>query len=58
MEVKEAGERCSCGGEIDRLYELETNVYRGRCFICGKRYTVLYVSTKQQEEARTWNLES
>lgn len=57
MEVKEAGERCTCGGEIDRIYELEPKIHRGRCFVCGKTYNVLEISTKQQEVAMTWNPE-
>ncbi len=44
MELKgepiEEGKCCSCGGVIDKLYLID-NVYQGRCFKCGKLYTVI-----------------
>lgn len=41
QEVKEHGDSCSCGGEIDKLYRLEPSIWRGRCFQCGEQYTVI-----------------
>ena len=41
MEVKEYGERCSCGGEIERLYLVESGIWQGRCFQCGEPYIVI-----------------
>ncbi len=41
MDTKEQGQTCECGGEIDKLYPLEPHVYQGRCFQCGKEYTVV-----------------
>jgi len=41
MEAIEQGERCNCGGEVDRLYLIKKNIWQGRCFRCGKPYTVL-----------------
>ncbi len=43
-EVKERGERCSCNGEIDNLYitDSKPDIWRGRCFQCGRVFTVLY----------------
>jgi len=42
-EVKEDGEHCGCGGDIDRLYFISRNpdIQQGRCFRCGIPYTVI-----------------
>ena len=31
---------CSCGGTIDKLYLID-NIWQGRCFQCGKLFTIL-----------------
>lgn len=42
-EVIEKGEHCGCGGDIDSLYLIQRNpdIWAGRCFQCGKRFTVI-----------------
>ena len=44
MELKgepvEEGSHCSCGGVIDKLY-LVGNIRQGRCFKCGKLFTII-----------------
>lgn len=41
QEVKEIEDRCDCGGEIDRLINIDRGIWRGRCFQCGKPYNVI-----------------
>ena len=42
--VVEEGERCRCGGEIDKRTLIQSNpdIYDGRCFVCGERCTVVW----------------
>ena len=44
MELKgepiEEGKYCSCGGAIDKLYLIDS-IRQGRCFKCGKLYTII-----------------
>ena len=42
-EVKEKNERCSCGGDIDCLYLIQSkpDIWQGRCFVCGRQYIVI-----------------
>ena len=35
MEVLEDGEKCSCGGEINKLARVDNATWYGRCFQCG-----------------------
>ena len=43
-EVKEKGELCSCGGEIDSLYLTDSNpdIWAGKCFRCGSPFTIIF----------------
>ncbi len=41
IKVKEVGELCCCGGDIDHVYRLDDYSWQGRCYQCGLRYTVI-----------------
>ena len=43
--VIESGDRCRCGGEVDKLYLISENpdIWQGRCFQCGWLFIVLHV---------------